>query len=118
MLRSRRTELNFLNLSAFLMTPLLVIFLVLLVQKAPVIGQLTDRRIGCGDDFHQIRSAVPRRFQRVKKRNHASLPAFVINQAHFPGANALIYSKSTFSDKTTSAIPCLNSTQCRALSSG
>ena len=89
-LRGGGAKLHFLQLRATAAFPLLVGSLVLLVLVFAVVGDLANRRIGRGRNFHQIQSTFPRQTDRLKRLHDAQLPAIFVNHPDFAGPNPLV----------------------------
>jgi hypothetical protein len=90
MLRGCGTKLHFLQLRTTAALALLVGFLVLLVLEFAVIGDLANRRIGCGRNLHQIQTAFTRQSHSFKRLHDAQLPAIFVNYPDFASPDPLV----------------------------
>src|SRR5579862_1204770 len=91
-------ELHFLDGDGFLVLFGLALLLFLLVEKFAVIHDAANRRLGSGRDLHQVKILGTGHLERLERRHDADLLAFVVNHAHFAGANALIHADKTLVD--------------------
>jgi len=104
----RGPEFYFLQLRTFLMLALLVRFLIGLVKIFSVVGNLTNRRVRRGRNFHQIEAPLPSKLDRLEWRHHPELPAIFVHDANFSRPNPIVYPdpvclpKTPFRDKPTS----------------
>src|SRR5215471_39529 len=83
-------ELDFLERGAAAAFALLMSSLVLLVQKLAVIGDLANRRIRGGRNFHQIQAAFAGHAKRFKRLHHAKLTAVFVNHPDFASTYAFV----------------------------
>ena len=60
-----RPQLHFLEFEVALLLAGILIFLRLLVFQPPVVGDLTDRRLGVGRDLDEVQAGAPRTRERV-----------------------------------------------------
>lgn len=60
------------------------------VEILAVVLNFADWRIGIGRDLDQIKTSFTGYFERFEGWYHAELVSFVVNDADFAGANALI----------------------------
>src|ERR1700676_5202125 len=89
-LRGGRPELYFLELRAAAALALLVGFLVLLVKKLALIGDLANRRICRRRYFHQVESSFARHLDCFVRLHDAKLAAFFIDHPDFARPDPLI----------------------------
>jgi hypothetical protein len=83
-------ELDFFQRRAAAAFALLVRFLVLLVEKLAVIGDLANRRIRRGGNLHQIQPAFPGHAKRFKRLHDAELTAVFVNHPDFASSDAFV----------------------------
>ena len=83
-------KLHFLDFNDLLVFPQLLFPLGLLVAMLVVVQQLADRRLGVGNDFHQIQLRLFRQFQRPTYRDNPQLSAVRADQADLTVTNFLI----------------------------
>jgi len=81
--RGRGTKFYFLELRATAALALLVRFFVGLVEILAVVGDLADWGIRRRRDFHQVKPALARQFQRFERLHDAKLAALFINHPEF-----------------------------------
>ena len=89
-LRSGRPKFHFLELRATTALALLMRLFTLLVEKFAVVGDLANRGIRRGRDFHQIKSPFSRQTNCLVRLHHPKLGAFLINHPDFARPNPLI----------------------------
>ena len=86
------TKLYFLELRTTAALALFVRFFVGLVEIFAVVGDLANWRIRRGRNFHQIKPALARQFQRFERLHDAKLAAIFINHSDFPSADPFVNS--------------------------
>ena len=91
-LRGCGTKLYFFELRATAALALLVRFFVGLIKILAVVGDLANWRIRRRRNFHQIKSALARHFQRFERLHDAKLAAFFINHPEFTRPDPLVNS--------------------------
>src|SRR5712692_135165 len=88
---------------------LLVGLFVGLIKIFSVVGDLANRRISRGRDFHQVEPFFLGQFQGFKRLHDAELAAFFINHPDFASAdsfvdaNAVALPEAAFCDKSPSS---------------
>src|SRR5690349_24760682 len=90
-LRGSRPKLYFLQLRAAAALALLVSLLILLVKKFAVVGDLANRRISGGRNFHQIKSPFTGHTNRFVRLHHSKLGTLLIYHPDFARPNPLIH---------------------------
>jgi hypothetical protein len=90
MLRGGWAKLNFLQLRATAALALFVSFLILLILKFAVIGDLANRGVRRGRDFHQVQATFPSQAHGLERLHDAQLPTFFVNHPDFPSANTFV----------------------------
>jgi hypothetical protein len=99
-------ELDFLQLRAAAALALLVRLFVGLIEILAVIGDLANRRIGRGRDFHQVEALFLSQLDGFKRLHDAELAAFFVNHPDFASAdsfvdtNAVALPEAAFCDKS------------------
>ena len=91
-------ELHFFDGDCLLVLLGLAIFLLLLIQKFPVIHDAANRRLRGGRNLYQIKVLFACHFESVKRRHDADLLAFIANHANFAGANTIICADKSLID--------------------
>jgi hypothetical protein len=89
-LGGRGPKFYFLELRATAAFALLVGFFVGLIKILSVIGNLANWRIRRRRDFHQVKPAFARHFERFERLHDAKLAAFFINHPDLASANPLV----------------------------
>jgi hypothetical protein len=80
--------------------------LALLIEKLAVVGNLTDRRISGGRNFHQIQSPLAGHAYGLERLHYSKLATFFVNHPDFAGAYPFVDADTVglpeipFSDKT------------------
>src|SRR5882762_6659816 len=90
-LRGGRPKLYFLELRATTALALLMRLFVLLVKEFAIVGDLANRRICGGRNFHQIESPFARHTNCFVRLHHSKLGTLLINHPDFARPNPLIY---------------------------
>ncbi len=102
--RGSGPKLYFFQLRAATALALFVRFLVGLVQILAVIGDLANRRVRGGRNFHQVQALFLRHLYGFERLHDAELAAFFVNHPDFArpntfvNANAVALPESTFCD--------------------
>jgi len=77
-----------------------------LILILSVVGNLTDRRVGRGRDFHEIQAALAGQFHGLEGLHDAELPANFVYHPDLAGPDALVDARAvrlpeiTFCDKS------------------
>ncbi len=93
-LRSGRSKLYFLELGAAAALALLMRLFILLVKKFAVVGDLANRRVGGGRNFHQVESPFARHTNRFVRLHHSKLGTLLIYHPDFARPNPLIHASA------------------------
>jgi len=90
-LRGGRPKLYFFELRATAALALLMRLFILLVKEFAVVGDLANRRICGGRNFHQIESPFACHTNCFVRLHHSKLGTLLINHPDFARPNPLIY---------------------------
>ena len=103
-------ELDLFQRGATAALALLVRLLALLIEKLAVVGDLANRRIGGGRNFHQVQSLFASHPKRFKWLHYPELATLFVNHPDFASANPIVDTDSVahlpeipFCDKSPSS---------------
>ena len=91
-------ELHFLHRDCLLVLLGLALFLLLLVQKFPIIHDAANRRLRCWGNLYQVKVLFAGHFEGFKRGHDTNLLAFITNHANFAGANTIICADKSLID--------------------